>query len=245
MAVVRTQSGKVVATSGGKVSAGNCGTGAGGFKHSNTCAKGGGKVSADVDPAEAKQRIKAATEGLPFSVETEEDAVGPGRMAKRVELFRESYNDLTSRFPKVAEALEESPLKAVRFVSKVKESPGNAAGFYRSGSSIIDLAPNVTNDKFAGLLWTADHGHAFRHELGHHFDIAGGLDFKPLRELYQSKDGAHWQKTMGANAASHGREFVAEAFEIYTSPLYGTKHKSAPKPLPPEVAKAMADVLGK
>jgi hypothetical protein len=40
MAVVKTTSGSVVTTSGGRVSVGNCGTGAGGFKSGNTCAKG-------------------------------------------------------------------------------------------------------------------------------------------------------------------------------------------------------------
>jgi hypothetical protein len=44
MAVVKTSSGRVIATSGGRVSVGNCGTGAGGFKQGNTCAKGGGGV---------------------------------------------------------------------------------------------------------------------------------------------------------------------------------------------------------
>jgi hypothetical protein len=41
MAVAKTSSGRVIATSGGRVSIGTCGTGAGGFKAGNTCAKGG------------------------------------------------------------------------------------------------------------------------------------------------------------------------------------------------------------
>jgi hypothetical protein len=62
MAVVSTQGGSVVVTSGGKVSVGNCGTGAGGFKPGNTCAKGGGGTSRDFTDDE-REAIKRYTAG--------------------------------------------------------------------------------------------------------------------------------------------------------------------------------------
>jgi hypothetical protein len=128
VAVLRTQSGKVVATSGGRVSAGNCGTGHGGFKAGNTCAKGGKGKADDADAWDGDPQREAARGTVDRLNDDYRDALAGGQNAAErlsrdaVDAYREKNppNDDTpeaddARYDAakdaVAEAMESNPLK--------------------------------------------------------------------------------------------------------------------------------------
>lgn len=84
MAIARDKSGKVIATSGGRVSVGNCGTGAGGFKHGNTCAKGGGGGRTKIGKGNSGDVFREGDEAVKSAVRADGTDSGEGAIYAKV-----------------------------------------------------------------------------------------------------------------------------------------------------------------
>ena len=183
----------------------------------------------------------------PAALVVEGDPTGGSRHVQTAKYIAVEAERVDAEFPGVDLRIN-SPFSTV--IEPVSRVDGQYLGTYSALGSRIRIAGkggdiSAKEEPFTIGAFHATHGDSstWRHELGHHIQSTVVQD-KALdgrwSDMYVKHSSTWWEKKVSRYSATNHREGFAEAFAVYTSPLYDHAHPALPR----EIHNFMKQVTG-